>query len=294
MGDRAAVRPAASDRGAYAVLALVEPVILDQLVDRPHLGCAMLVAACAAAGIDVRLVEGQVRILDDLCRRDMRETLALQLAFPDDGRRPGQRSLGRADDEENVARVRQELERLYASVVVEGGPRSHLNGHLVERLEAMYRGANAIYLAGLKSGCGDVPPVRRCLEQIVATGADYVGFSLQLSFDRITRAVRRHVRDELALPVIAGGPLITRLTPDKYAEVLEREAIDYLVVGAGETVLPALVAALEEDRDPASVPNVFLLRKGVVRGHRQILRLDLDALAGARLLAVSARRLRLA
>ena len=260
------------------MLALVEPVILDQLVDRPHLGCAMLVAACAAAGIDVRLVEGQVRILDDLCRRDVGETLALQLIFPDDGRRPGQRSLGRAGDDEAAARVREELERLYARVVVEGGPRSHLNGHLVERLEAMYRGANAIYLAALKNGCGDVPPVRRCLEQIVAAGADYVGFSLQLSFDPITRAVRRRVRDELAVPVIAGGPLITRLTPDRYADVLEREAIDYLVVGAGETVLPALVAALEEGRDPASVPNVFSLRKGEVRGRRQVLRLDLDAL----------------
>jgi len=42
------------------MFALVEPLMMGRLIDYPHLGCAMLIAACQEKGIETKLVKGQL------------------------------------------------------------------------------------------------------------------------------------------------------------------------------------------------------------------------------------------
>ena len=55
------------------MLTLVEPIILENISDRPHLGCAMLISACQAKGIKTTLVKGQTRFLKDMFTNDSGE-----------------------------------------------------------------------------------------------------------------------------------------------------------------------------------------------------------------------------
>ena len=55
------------------MLALLEPCIMKDILDRPHLGCAMLIAACLEKGIKTTLIKGQTRYLKDMFVNDSEE-----------------------------------------------------------------------------------------------------------------------------------------------------------------------------------------------------------------------------
>ena len=59
------------------MLTLVEPCIWQYLLDRPDLGCAMLIAACQEKGIKTTLIKGQTRYLKDMFVNDSEELWGL-------------------------------------------------------------------------------------------------------------------------------------------------------------------------------------------------------------------------
>jgi anaerobic magnesium-protoporphyrin IX monomethyl ester cyclase len=233
---------------------LVEPCVTEQLVDRPNLGCAMLVAACRERGLPVSFVAGQPHMLAYLA--------GLDPDTPIGGGTP-----------------LQAYRDLYRAVLGERGPRPHFNGHAVHRLQVMYVSVMRELLGTLRAGdpC-PVSVVDDYVERIVATGCDVAGFSVLIDFDPLTREVRRRLREEHGVTIVAGGPVVTRVKPGDYEETLRRESVDYLVPGPGEHILPRLLESLSEGGRPDDVPNVFFMRHGRVAGFEEMLEQRLDSL----------------
>jgi radical SAM superfamily enzyme YgiQ (UPF0313 family) len=243
-----------TERQGSRVFTLVEPCVTEQLVDRPNLGCAMLLAACREQDIPSAFVAGQSAVLRLLTDLDPETPIG----------------------DETPLKV---VHKLYRTVLDEGGPRAHLSGTAVAQLQVVYLLVMRRLMADLESGAEvAVPLVDDYVRRIVATGCDAVGFSLQRGFDSFTREVRRRLRDDHGLAIIAGGPQITRVDPGDYAEVLRRESIDYLVTGPGELALPRLLTALADGSGLDAIPNVYRSAGDRVAGFAETVRLDLDRL----------------
>ena len=239
---------------AHRPFVLVEPMVLDQLVDRPHLGCAMLVAACRAEAWPVAFVAGQPDLLAHL--------IGLDPCTPIGGGTP-------------IPRLRQ----LHEAVMDRRGPRPYYTGTVVAQLHVAYALVMRAIVDALEhDGPCPVPIVDRIVERIVATGSQVVGFSQQGRFDPLTREIRRRVHEDLGLTTIAGGPLISGLDPAEREVTLRREFIDFLVTGPAEWSLPRLLERLEAGELPDDVPNVYYLQGANLAGREETVRQDLDAL----------------
>jgi radical SAM superfamily enzyme YgiQ (UPF0313 family) len=116
----------------------------------------------------------------------------------------------------------------------------------------------------------------RGMEKLRAFAPEVVGLQCNFTTERF-RAMRlaREVRRELPEAVmVIGGHDASRdptwfLKPD----------VDVIAVGDGEEIMPGLMAALADGRDPATVPGLVLNRRGgpVVTGHAPARR-DVDQL----------------
>ncbi|MBQ3156773.1 MAG: DUF4080 domain-containing protein [Clostridia bacterium] len=91
------------------------------------------------------------------------------------------------------------------------------------------------------------------LHQVMATAPDVLGVSLYI-WNRACAAqlIRRVKVLKPEIIVIAGGPEATFSAAETFREM----PIDYLLRGAGEESLPALLKALTEGTDPAPIPGV--------------------------------------
>lgn len=272
--------PGARDpRSVVRGLAIVEPFVGDRIVDRPHLGCANLIAVCRAAGVPARLVAGQTRYLKAMFTEDVAEAWDLLMSCPDDAVaslqltafRDGLRRRG-------LDELSEELPALYAYVLGGNDPRAALDGAATERLDSYHTAFCRLYAHVLRNDPDTrVSLVERYVAEILADEPRFVGFSLQSGFDPLTRAVRRRLRAETDATLIVGGPLTPFLPARGYATLFERECLDRLVVGEAESSLPALLQALTDGRS-WDVPNVYRLEGGQVRGEPGPPPDDLDAL----------------
>ncbi len=91
------------------------------------------------------------------------------------------------------------------------------------------------------------------LHRILQTEPDVVGISLYI-WNRLCAAqlIRRLKALRPELPVLVGGPEATFAVERTFAEM----PIDYLLRGAGEESLPALLRILQCGGDPAGIPGV--------------------------------------
>ena len=55
------------------MFALIEPPIMEEVLDRPDLGCAMLIASCQEKGVKTALIRGQTRYLKNIFVDDSEE-----------------------------------------------------------------------------------------------------------------------------------------------------------------------------------------------------------------------------
>ncbi len=90
------------------------------------------------------------------------------------------------------------------------------------------------------------------LAQVMATAPDVLGISLYIwNRECAARLIRRVKALRPEITVIVGGPEATFSVEDTFREM----PIDYLLRGAGEESLPALLRILVNGGDPASVPG---------------------------------------
>ena len=90
------------------------------------------------------------------------------------------------------------------------------------------------------------------LARVMATAPDVLGVSLYIwNRECAARLIRRVKALKPEIIVIVGGPEATFSVEETFREM----PIDYLLRGAGEESLPALLRALQQGGDPAEVPG---------------------------------------
>ena len=247
------------------MLVLVEPLIFDEIVDYPHLGCAALMAACRAKGISTVLVKGQTWFLQDLFITDVEESWHLIHELTDEqwqavGLTP---QFARFD----LDQFRTKLKGLYTIYEGQRDPRQYLSfpqavGEIEKWLGllAVARSHFAEKLSAVQLGF-----VERYVNAILKENPRYVGFSLQRKFGPLSRAIRRRLRQKADVPIIVGGAMTPYIDRQELDALFSQEEFDYLVVGPGDEALPALVEALDHNREPVGIPNVFYRRNGTVQ-----------------------------
>ena len=99
------------------------------------------------------------------------------------------------------------------------------------------------------------------LRRLMDTRPGMLAFALYIwNRDMTLRLIRMAKALDPALPVVVGGPEATYAV----ASVFRDAPCDYVIRGAGEEALPALLTALHEHRDPAGIPGLCLRREGVI------------------------------
>lgn len=264
------------------MLALVEPHMGRTLVDMPNLGCAMLIGACARAGIPVRLVQGQTRWLADMFLRDAGELWDLIAGLDEAGVRRLGMGVYRAHLQEvGPGAFAAELRELYDGVIASRDPRAMFDAARVERLGNLATAFLAVY-EDYATHRPDRPLafIQRYVDEILSCRPRYVGFSLQCKFDPLTRVIRRLVRERAGVPVIAGGSMTPFIDASVTPDLFDRECFDYLIVGEGEEALVGLIHALDERKPLTEVPNlVFRAPDHTIRRNQRRVASVVDDLA---------------
>ncbi len=120
-------------------------------------------------------------------------------------------------------------------------------------------------------------PVERekLISDVRSYAPELVGFSVATNQYKYAKRYSEWIKTDTGLTLMVGGVHAT-LTPQK---VMEHPTWDYLIVGEAEEAVVELADALEADRDPSKIPNVWLRRSGeIVRNDVRALTEDLDSL----------------
>lgn len=101
---------------------------------------------------------------------------------------------------------------------------------------------------------------KKMVEQIVREKPDILAMSVFTDNYQWSLRVAREVRKKHACITVWGGmhPTVCR------DEVIQRDEVDYMVVGEGEGPLVELLEALDKGKSPDHIPNLWLKKKGAV------------------------------
>lgn len=262
------------------MLALVEPCITDDLLDRPHLGCAMLIAACQEKSIKTTLIKGQTCYLRDMFINDSEELWGLIEDLKEDAlKKIGITEFKRFFQERGIKGFRDELKGLYQYVIIDKDPRHYLNAQMLEKFRDLHNILIAIYFYYLKEfKYNKLKIIDRYISEILKTNPRYIGFSLQGRFDPLSRIIRKRIKEVTGIPIIVGGALSPFIDLKKLDKTFEQECFDCLAIGAGEHSLPALIETLDSKKEPRGIANIFYKKDNKIKGNDLEVIDDLDTL----------------
>ncbi len=262
------------------MIALVEPCIMDCILDRPHLGCAMLIAACQEKGIKTTLIKGQTRYLRDMFVNDSEELWGLiQDLKEDDLEKIGIDKYKKSIQEKGLRQFQDELKSLYQYVIIDKNPRHYFNGILIEKFVNLYIIFTKIYLYYLTKLNHNKLKIIDCyISEIIKSNPRYIGFSLQGSFGPFSRAILRRIKELTEIPIIVGGALTPFIDFKKLDKIFEEEYFDYLIIGTGENALLSLIEALDNKKEPKGIENIFYKKDGKLKGNVLGVIHDMDSL----------------
>ena len=242
------------------MLALLEPCIMKDILDRPHLGCAMLIAACLEKGIKTTLIKGQTRYLKDMFVNDSEELWRLIQDLKEDDLKKmvGIGEYKKSIQEKGLRQFQDELKSLYQYVIIDKNPRHYFNAILIEKFTNLSRNFMTLYFYYLKKfNHTKLKIVDRYVSEIIKSNPRYIGFSLQGHFDPLSRTIRKRIKELTEIPIIVGGALTPFIDLKKLDKIFEEEYFDYLVIGCGDHALPSLIKTLENNKNPKGITNVF-------------------------------------
>jgi radical SAM superfamily enzyme YgiQ (UPF0313 family) len=262
------------------MLALVEPCVTSDLSDRPHLGCAMLIAACLAKNEEVTLIKGQTRYLEDMFVNDSDELWGLlQDLKAGDLKRMGIDQFKTSIQAKGLRQFQDELKSLYQYVIVDKYPRHYFDALKIAQFKNLHQIFVKVYFHYLTAlNQGRLRIVDRYVSEIIKSNPGYIGFSLGTAFDPLTRTVRRRIKELTDIPIIVGGAPTPFIDLKNVHKAFEEGYFDYLVIGAGESALPSLIEALEDKTEPKGIANVFYRKDGKLRTNDLEAINDLDSL----------------
>ena len=242
------------------MLSIVEPINLLDMIDRPNLGCAMLIGACREKGFETTLIQGQTRYTHDMFIREGEEIWNLYQDLEENETSGALVRYKELFKNKPVGLFQDELRRLYDEVITNKTIRSSFNAPMVRRFLTLYNdfaGLYHYYTNHLRYT--ELSLVQRYVHQIIKSNPGYLGWSLRGGFDFLSRTIRKIVKEKTGIPIILGGAFTPFIDLNKAALFFERESFDYLIIGAGEIALPALLDVLEHHQTPKHIPNVVYL-----------------------------------
>lgn len=262
------------------MLALVESCFMGNLLDRPDLGCSMLISACQERGIKTTLIKGQTRYLKDMFLNDSEELWDLiQDLRESDLKKIGIGKYKKAIQRKGPKQFQVELESLYRCVIIDKNPRNYFNGQMAEEFNNLHSIFAAIYFYYLrKLNHRNLKIVDRYVSEILSSNPSYIGFSLRDSFEPFSRIIRKRIKELTEIPIIIGGSLTPFIDLKIADKTFKKEHFDYLIIGAGERALPSLIETLNNKKEPKGIANVFYKKDGKLRGNNLEIIQDLDSL----------------
>jgi radical SAM superfamily enzyme YgiQ (UPF0313 family) len=245
-------------------LALIENILIADVQDRPDLGCAMLMGACAKHGVDVKLIQGQTRFMRDIFLEDADELWELihnseymdKVVLYD-------QSIG----DLSVKKLAEYLKNKYDNMIASKDPRVYLNAEMVSEFVHLYSSIMAIYSLHLEKGhC--LRMIDRYIDEIKRVKPDAVGFSLWsqrtphgcTAYDPFTGTIRRRLREEYETKIIVGGPFTAFVNDSDVIEMYENDHVDYMILGAADHALPELMNALSGDGSLDAIDNLVRIK----------------------------------
>ena len=259
------------------MFALVEPFMMGQLVDYPHLGCAMLIAACQEKGIRTKLVKGQTWHLQNMFVADSEELWCLIRDLKEEDLK--KIGISKKRQELKLSEFQSILKGLYEKIIIDKDIRQYFNAQCNQEFQDWYVILGEIYSYYLNELRVDhLQIVERYVGEILQGRPRCVGFSILSKFDPFTRAIRKRIKEISQIPIIIGGALTPFLDLRNVKELFTKEAFDYLVIGPAEYSLPVLIEAIDNNQEPVGIPNVFYKKNGHIKGNELRAIDDLDTL----------------
>jgi len=262
------------------MLTLVEPSIMGYILDRPHLGCAMLISACLKKGIKTTLIKGQTRYLKDMFVNDSEELWGLIQDLKDsDLKKINIAEYRKSIQEKGIKQFQYELNNIYQDAIIDKNPRNYFNVRIIEKFIDLNNIFVAIYFYYLtKLNRSKLKIIDHYISEIIKSNPRYIGFSLQGDFEPLSRIIRKRIKELTDIPIIVGGALTPFIDLRKLNKTFEEEYFDYLVIGAGEHALPSLIEALDNKKEPKGIANVFYKKDSKIKGNDLEVINDLDSL----------------
>lgn len=260
------------------MLSLLEPYNTDCILDRPDLGCAMLIAACQEKGFKTTLIKGQTRCIRDMFVRDSEELWNLICDLDHEALKEiGISEFGEVVQNTDLRQFQKELDKSYQEVFVDKSPRNYLNAIAIDRLNRAYSLFSKVYIFYLvKRNHAKLRIISNYLREVIESKPRFIGVSLHGNFGPLSRIIRKRLKEETGLPIIIGGALTPFINLKKLDRIFEEEYFDYLIIGPGEKSLPALLESLHDKANISKVPNVIYKENGkvVINRHEEIGDLD--------------------
>lgn len=252
---------------------LVEPIVLNDLMDRPFLGCAMVMGILQARDVPAKLVTGQTWVLSYLFGEGCDRFLD-QVHWLAQGAETAP-VLSRIREKPQDA-VKEEMRELYEDIIPMT-PRVYFNSDVLERVMSFLQAFRFIERYFATNADQPSPFIREFSERVLSTDPDIVGLSINLHMDAITGKIIKTLRDLSGAPIVLGGSCFARMREEDLRDYL-RQWADYIVVGPAEESLADLLAAVESQAAIGSLPNVAFTEGGrpVINPCRPVE--DLDAL----------------
>lgn len=235
---------------------LVEPFIFeDDILNRPLLGPAMLIAACQEKGIKTTLIQGKTRYIRNMFIDYSEELWNLIQDLKED-------ALGAINTPALIKRYKQsglkqfqdELKFLYQYLIIDKDPRHYFDASKVMQFINACRSFANVYLYYLDQlHYTKLKIIDHYVCEILKGRPGSVGFSIQAEagnspricrFDSFSRIIRKRIKESSDIPIIVGGPSSPYLDFQKIDKIFKDEYLDYLIVGPGEYALPSLIEAL--------------------------------------------------
>lgn len=259
---------------------LAEPCITDSFLNRPHLGCAMLISACREQGIAVKLITGQTRYLKDMFADESAELFELIKDLDKDSLQiPGMRDYRKRVIDKGCGHFRAELKCLYEQLFIKRTARGYFDAMAINEFSKLHhRFINVYFYYLIRRNYSGLAIIQNYLAEILRKRPACIGFSLQGDFDPLTRSLRKILRKKTDIPIIVGGALTPFIDRGRLKEIFDNECFDYLAIGAAERSLPRLIRAISRQRQPRGISNLAYREGANIRLNRLEVVENLDTL----------------
>ncbi|MCP3941030.1 MAG: B12-binding domain-containing radical SAM protein [Desulfobacteraceae bacterium] len=241
---------------------LIEPFKNKDLLDRPDLGCAMLISACKAKAIDIRLIETQVKYLKDILSWDVKESAKLLAEAINTVTLVKELEIGYSKKkfhDSNVKKIQEELKRLYNLMIGNKSYQNYLNSILINEFLQIFKNLMAVYEYFLVNNEFKPRFLKRMEKKIIDLNPSAVGFSIYTP-EPFTKTLRKTIKG-LGIPVIMGGAFTSQLDKQDIETLFREDYLDFLILHAGEKALPQLLNSFKSPENLKKIPNLVYKNK---------------------------------